>query len=59
MIDSKRKSLYNKRYYEKHKETVLGYMKAKIKCECGATIARTYKSVHLKTKKHQTLMHKK
>ena len=52
MVDKQTKSKYNKRYYNKHKEFVLKYLKEKVKCECGAIIARVNLNPHKKTNKH-------
>ena len=41
-----------KRYYKKHKETVLEKMKEKIKCECGSIINKSEIARHRKSKKH-------
>ena len=56
MINKEIKAVYNKRYYDKHRKTILNYMKTKIQCECGCMISRIYKSTHMKTKKHHYLM---
>jgi hypothetical protein len=50
------KSVYNKNYYMKHKNTILEYMKTKVQCECGAFVSRANKSSHVKTKKHCKLL---
>ena len=46
------KSENDRRHYQKVREERL----AKVTCECGATIAGTSKSAHLKTVKHQTFL---
>ena len=40
--------------YEKRKE----YFKQKIECECGATITRAAKSLHIKSEKHHKMLEK-
>ena len=43
----------------KNQEYKKEYGKGKILCECGKDICRSYKSEHLKTKKHLSLMQSK
>ena len=45
---------YNEEYYKQNKERNLQYMAEKVECDiCKCTFARSSKSEHEKTKKHQ------
>jgi hypothetical protein len=45
---------YNSKYYNENKKRNLSYLAEKIECKiCQCTIARSSKSEHEKTKKHQ------
>lgn len=47
---------YNKRYYNKHKKTVLDYLTTKVTCTCGCVISRVNLKKHQKSKKHLKLL---
>jgi hypothetical protein len=45
--------VYNKRYYDNHKEKWLKHSLEKIDCVCGVKVARGNLSKHIKTEKHK------
>ena len=51
-----KKSSYNKTYYQKHRSKILAYLQQKVVCKCGASVARSNLTNHLKTVKHKTLL---
>ena len=55
-MNKQKKSSYNKTYYSKHKQKILKYLSQKIKCTCGASVARSNFTNHLKTAKHRKLL---
>ena len=54
-MNKQKKSSYNKKYYEKHRTKILKYLQQKVKCKCGASVARSNLTNHLKTIKHKKL----
>ena len=55
-MNKQKKSSYNKKYYEKHRTKILKYLQQKVKCKCGASVARSNLTNHLKTIKHKKLL---
>jgi len=47
---------YNKNYRTDNKERISGYLRKKIKCECGCEVSSRNISAHKKTKKHLNLI---
>jgi hypothetical protein len=47
---------YRHEYNAAHREELNNRAREKIQCECGATICRSAKSTHLKSKKHTDLI---
>lgn len=44
---------YQKKYYQKHKDKLKAYHKARVTCNiCGADYMRSHSTNHKKTKKH-------
>ena len=56
MVSKEKRAEYNKRYYSKHKKSVMDYLKAKIVCPCGSKISRVNLKTHQRTKKHTRLL---
>lgn len=55
-MNKQKKSSYNKTYYLKHRLNILKHLSQKIKCRCGASVARSNLTNHLKTTKHKKRM---
>lgn len=49
---------YNKEWYKKNRDHRRAYFKECIICECGTTVTRGSKNLHMKSKKHSKLLTK-
>jgi len=60
MAEKKELSAFQK-YYTKpeNREKHLDYMKEKVKCTCGNEVARSYMTIHKRTKSHTKNLQKK
>ena len=60
MTKQERQHIYNKKYREAHRETILAkkaeYRKIMYQCNCGETVVRNNLARHLKQKKHLQLL---